>query len=79
MMIILTLEPYQWIGKWDIVDIATTCVMVTSLDGGFCQSDFTPKHQPENMDKWVYPSEQQYFNAMKVGGGLVVEEGDSGG
>jgi hypothetical protein len=30
------------------------------------QSDFTPKHQPEGTEKWVYPSEQQYFNAMKV-------------
>lgn len=30
------------------------------------QSDFTPKHQPQGAEKWVYPSEQQYFNAMKV-------------
>lgn len=27
--------------------------------------DFSPHHQVENVDKWVYPSEQQYFNAMK--------------
>ena len=24
-----------------------------------------PGHQPEGVDKWVYPSEQQYYNAMK--------------
>lgn len=30
------------------------------------QGDFTPKHQPAEADKWVYPSEQQYYNAMKV-------------
>jgi len=24
-----------------------------------------PKHQPNGVDRWVYPSEQQYFNAMK--------------
>jgi hypothetical protein len=30
------------------------------------QSDFTPKHQPTGAEKWVYPSEQQYYNAMKV-------------
>ena len=28
--------------------------------------NFTPKHQPSNIPNWVYPSEQQYFNAMKV-------------
>jgi len=33
------------------------------------KSDFTPKHQPKWVeDKWVYPSEQQYFNAMKSKG-----------
>jgi cytochrome c heme-lyase len=29
------------------------------------KSDFTPEHQPKDGNKWVYPSEQQYFNAMK--------------
>ena len=24
----------------------------------------TPSHQPENSSKWVYPSEQQFYNAM---------------
>ena len=37
-----------------------SCVVAT------WQSDFTPKHQPQGTEKWVYPSEQQYFNAMKV-------------
>lgn len=35
------------------------------------QSDFTPKHQPQGAEKWVYPSEQQYYNAMKVGASLT--------
>jgi cytochrome c heme-lyase len=26
----------------------------------------TPDHQPEGMANWVYPSQQQYYNAMKV-------------
>ena len=30
------------------------------------KGEFTPEHQPVNAEKWVYPSEQQYFNAMKV-------------
>ena len=32
------------------------------------KADFTPQHQPvgdDKIGKWVYPSEQQYFNAMK--------------
>lgn len=29
------------------------------------KGDFTPDHQPKTAEKWVYPSEQQYFNAMK--------------
>ena len=29
------------------------------------KSEFTPNHQPGGVDRWVYPSEQQYFNAMK--------------
>lgn len=29
------------------------------------KGDFTPDHQPKAADKWVYPSEQQYYNAMK--------------
>lgn len=33
------------------------------------KSDYTPKHQPKWVeDKWVYPSEQQYYNAMKSKG-----------
>lgn len=24
-----------------------------------------PEHQPKGVERWVYPSEQQYFNAMK--------------
>lgn len=24
-----------------------------------------PAHQPKDTDKWVYPSEQQYYNAMR--------------
>ena len=29
---------------------------------------YRPEHQPNNQDKWVYPSEQQYYNAMKKKG-----------
>ncbi|KAJ1431418.1 cytochrome c/c1 heme-lyase [Ochromonadaceae sp. CCMP2298] len=30
------------------------------------KGSFSPAHQPSaDIDKWVYPSEQQYFNAMK--------------
>lgn len=29
------------------------------------KGDFTPEHQPKAAEKWVYPSEQQYYNAMK--------------
>lgn len=29
------------------------------------KGDFTPDHQPKASEKWVYPSEQQYYNAMK--------------
>jgi len=29
------------------------------------KSDFSPEHQPDKESHWVYPSEQQYFNAMK--------------
>mmetsp|Transcript_21693 Transcript_21693/g.36314 ORF Transcript_21693/g.36314 Transcript_21693/m.36314 type:complete len:293 (+) Transcript_21693:65-943(+) len=29
------------------------------------KGNFTPTHQPEDTKKWVYPSEQQYYNAMK--------------
>ena len=43
------------------------------------KSDFTPAHQPsaeseEGESKWVYPSEQQYFNAMKRKGWDPKEE-----
>ena len=38
------------------------------------KSDFTPKHQPDGVGKWVYPSEQQYFNAMKHKGYNPPEE-----
>ena len=30
------------------------------------KGDFTPDHQPKDTEKWIYPSEQQYFTAMKV-------------
>ena len=29
------------------------------------KGDFSPVHQPTGSEKWVYPSEQQYYNAMK--------------
>ena len=29
------------------------------------KSDFSPEHQPKGANQWVYPSEQQYYNAMK--------------
>lgn len=30
------------------------------------KGEYTPEHQPPGMTHWVYPSQQQYFNAMKV-------------
>lgn len=29
------------------------------------KSHFNPEHQPQGSSKWVYPSEQQYYNAMR--------------
>ncbi len=29
------------------------------------KGELSPEHQPRDAKKWVYPSEQQYFNAMK--------------
>jgi cytochrome c heme-lyase len=29
------------------------------------KTEFTPHHQPDEAKKWVYPSEQQYYNAMR--------------
>jgi hypothetical protein len=29
------------------------------------KGEFSPEHQPKDKEKWVYPSEQQYYNAMK--------------
>lgn len=29
------------------------------------KGEFTPDHQPKATEKWVYPSEQQYYNAMR--------------
>ena len=43
------------------VDLSTRRA-VSSIPRG----DFTPAHQLASVDQWVYPSEQQYFNAMKV-------------
>jgi cytochrome c heme-lyase len=36
--------------------------------------DFHPAHQPEGTNEWVYPSEQQYYNAMKRKGYSPGEE-----
>ena len=43
-----------------VVDLSTERI-VSSIP----KSDLTPAHQPNGLDRWVYPSEQQYFNAMK--------------
>ena len=32
---------------------------------------FTPDHQASAKDKWVYPSEQMFYNAMKRKGGHI--------
>ncbi|CAM9169816.1 unnamed protein product, partial [Ectocarpus sp. 12 AP-2014] len=29
------------------------------------KAEFNPDHQPQEAEKWVYPSEQQYYNAIK--------------
>lgn len=39
----------------------STVRAVSSIPKG----DFNPAHQIASVDLWVYPSEQQYFNAMK--------------
>lgn len=36
-------------------------------------AEFTPEHQPKDENLWVYPSEQQYYNAMKRKGYNVHE------
>ena len=50
---------------------------VTRTLSGIPKADFTPAHQPTKdsaagadmkMENWVYPSEQQYYNAMKKKG-----------
>ena len=38
------------------------------------KSDYSPVHQPKDTSKWVYPSEQQYYNAMKRKGYNVNEK-----
>mmetsp|Transcript_41063 Transcript_41063/g.41946 ORF Transcript_41063/g.41946 Transcript_41063/m.41946 type:complete len:303 (+) Transcript_41063:157-1065(+) len=38
------------------------------------KGDIVPAHQPENVERWVYPSEQQYFNAMRKKGYNPQEE-----
>jgi hypothetical protein len=35
--------------------------------------DFSPAHQPKDSKQWVYPSEQQYYNAIKRKGYRVSE------
>mmetsp|Transcript_36390 Transcript_36390/g.34414 ORF Transcript_36390/g.34414 Transcript_36390/m.34414 type:complete len:249 (-) Transcript_36390:129-875(-) len=42
---------------------------------GIPKSSFTPGHQFAGVDRWVYPSEQQYYNAMKRKG-YNPDEGD---
>ena len=43
-------------------ELLSTKRAISSIPKG----DFSPAHQPAEAEKWVYPSEQQYFNAMKV-------------
>ena len=43
------------------VALSTTRAVSTIPKG-----DLNPHHQIASMDQWVYPSEQQYYNAMKV-------------
>ncbi|CAM9324024.1 unnamed protein product [Chrysoparadoxa australica] len=38
------------------------------------KGDYTPEHQPKDNDRWVYPSEQQYFNALQRKGWKVAAE-----
>ncbi|KAG5192378.1 cytochrome c/c1 heme lyase-domain-containing protein [Tribonema minus] len=38
------------------------------------KGEVTPQHQPEGANVWVYPSEQQYFNAMKRKGWEAQEQ-----
>ena len=42
------------------INLSTTRA-ISSIPKG----EFTPEHQPSTAQKWVYPSEQQYYNAMK--------------
>ena len=43
-----------------VLDLSTERIV-----SGIPKSEYTPAHQPSGIDRWVYPSEQQYFNAMK--------------
>ena len=38
------------------------------------KNEFTPDHQPKGEEKWMYPSEQQYFNAIRRKGYQASED-----
>ena len=45
----------------------TIALSTTRAVSSIPKGDINPHHQIASMDQWVYPSEQQYYNAMKVG------------
>jgi cytochrome c heme-lyase len=48
-----------------IQDSQTKLLSTSRAVSSIPKSDYTPNHQPKGIERWVYPSEQQYFNAMK--------------
>lgn len=50
------------------VPLSTTRVLST-----IPKTDFSPRHQPTDKSVWVYPSEQQYFNAIRRKGYMTQE------
>jgi cytochrome c heme-lyase len=51
------------------IDLSTKRIIST-----IPKNEFTPDHQPKGEDKWMYPSEQQYYNAIKRKGYTAKEE-----
>ena len=57
-----------------MIVLCNTYYQLTHSLTAILQSDFTPAHQPGDKENWVYPSQQQYYNAMKRKGYNPAEE-----
>ena len=60
--------------SWQSHDCDIHLTYILFLQLLFTQSDFTPAHQPGDKENWVYPSQQQYYKAMKRKGYDPAEE-----